>query len=402
MQFVYQARDATGKVKSGEVAAATQAEATKQLRQEGLYLLSIDEQSSAKAPSTGVTIRKRIKRSEIMYITHQLAVLTDSGVPLADTLASLSEQASNPALADVLQRIHGHVEGGEDLSVALARYPRYFDNTYVNLIKASEASGTLAHMLDRIAVQMRAELETRQRVTGALLYPASMMVMCVGVCVFLLIYVFPKLTPMFATKQMAVPTPTKVLMTLSDTLINYWYLWLLGLAVVVGGSIYARAQPWGRRALDWFLLSCPILGPMMRKVALGRSMRTLATTINAGVPVLEALELSGAVSGNSLYEQFWLEVCEQVTTGKQIHETLDDTTMIPPTVRQMIASGEATGKLGGILNKVSDYYETEIKNAIKSATSLIEPLMVFAMGGVIGTLALAMLLPIFKLSGSGH
>jgi type IV pilus assembly protein PilC len=301
-----------------------------------------------------------------------------------------------------LTQIQKQVESGDDLSTALKQHPRHFDSTYVNLIKASEASGTLAQMLDRIATQSRSELETRQKVQGALLYPGVMLLMCIGVSIFLLIYVFPKLLPMFETKQIQIPVPTRIMMTVSDILIHHWY-WVLAVSfLVIAGGVYLRRQAWGRLSLDWLWIHSPVLGPMLKKVILGRNLRTLAITINAGVPVLQALELTAAVSNNRLYERSWTEIAQLVTTGKQIHEALSGNDLFPPTVQQMISSGEATGKLGMILEKVSQYYERETSNAIKSATTLIEPLMVFVMGGVIGGIALAMLLPIFKLSSAAH
>ncbi len=398
MQFAYQARDASGRIRDGELVANTADEATAQLRADGLYLMSLVARE-AKSKVTGPSLfQKRVHRQDIIYFTNQLAVMIDAGVPMADALNGLARQCENPTFKSALSEISRQVEGGEDLSAALNRYPKYFDRTYVNLVKASEASGTLGTMLDRISVQSRSELETRQQVRGALLYPAGMLVMCIGVCIFLLAYVFPKLMPMFASKQMDVPTPTKIMIFTSGILTDHWYWVVAAVLAVIGFLLYARQQSWGRIAFDWFWLNVPVLGPMMRKVAISRSMRTLATTINAGVPMLDALELSAGVANNVHYENCWLEVSRQVTSGKQVCEALEGNKLFPSTLVQMISSGEATGKLGQVLNKVSDYFDREVANAVKTATSMIEPVMVGVMGGVIGTIALAMLLPIFKLS----
>jgi type IV pilus assembly protein PilC len=300
----------------------------------------------------------------------------------------------------MLQQLQKDVEAGDNLSKALSRFPKQFDKTYVNLVKASEASGTLAKMLDRIATQSRAELDTRQQVTGALMYPAGMLVMCVGVVIFLLTNVFPKITPMFATKGIKLPGPTKFLMALSDALIHHWYWFVFGLVAAIGFLLYARRQRWGRLAFDWLWLNVPVLGGVIRKVTISRSLRTLATTINAGVPMLDALQLCSDVSANVYYEETWVNVSAQVTAGRQICESLQGNKLFPATLLQMISSGENTGKLGDVLNKVSDYYDREVGTAVKAATSMVEPVMVAAMGGIIGTIALAMLLPIFTLSSS--
>jgi len=402
MRFTYQARDNTGRVKEGEINASSRDEATRQLRQEGLFLLALDEAAAGSEANAGLSVfQKKITKSDVIYLTNQLAIMIDAGVPLAGAIEGIARQCENPTLKSTLATIQKKVESGESLSAALAEFPRLFDRTYVNLVKASEASGTLGLMLDRIALQHGRELETQGKVKGALMYPACMFVMCVGVCIFLLAYVFPKLTPMFATRGLALPTPTKVMIVLSGLLTQQWYWFIAGLVLLVGFILYARTKPWGRLSIDWLWLNLPILGPVTRKVALTRSMRTLATTVNAGVPMLEALALSGGVCNNAFYESAWAQVAEQVAAGKRICEVLDGHRLFPATLVQMISSGENTGKLGQVLVKVSDYYDREVETTIKTSTSMIEPLMVAIMGGVIGIIALAMLLPIFKLS-TGH
>jgi type IV pilus assembly protein PilC len=402
MQFTYQARDAEGQIRNGELGAANAEAASQQLRQDGLYLLSLEE-AAAEAGNINITLfQKKVSRMDIIYLSNQLAVMTDAGVPLATALEGLAKQAENPQLKSMLTDIQQAVEGGDEFSIALARFPKCFDKAYVNLVKASEASGTLGAMLERISIQSQNDQETRAKVKGAMIYPGAMMLMCAGVSIFLLTYVFPKLTPMFATRSMDIPGPTKFMMWLSESLTSQWYFYIIGGGLLVFGFLSMKKKPWGRKALDWFWLHVPILGTMFRKVSISRSIRTLATTINAGVPVLEALELSSAVSNNIFYEECWLQVADQVAGGQQIYEALEGNTLFPATLIQMISSGEQTGKLGLVLDKVSDYYDKEVANAVKASTSLIEPVMVFIMGGVIGTIALAMLLPIFKLSSPAH
>jgi type IV pilus assembly protein PilC len=363
-----------------------------------LYLLALQEAATEAAEAGLSLFQRRVTRSDIVYLTSQLAIMIDAGVPLSNALASLTRHIENPTFRAMLEKIQQAVEAGDDLSTALARYPKQFDKTYVNLVKASEASGAMAPMLDRIAIQARTELETLQKVRGALMYPAVMLVMCVAACVFLLTYVFPKITPMFATRGIELPRPTQIMMAISHALTHEWYWFLAGLVVLVGGFLYARRQPWGRLALDWLWLRVPIFGTLFRKSILTRCLRTLASTITAGVPVLDSLELTAGVANNVFYERSWRQVHDQVTTGREIHEALDGNPLFPSTLVQMIASGEQTGKLGPVLNKVSDYFESEIATTVKSVTTLIEPLMVTVMGTIIGSIALAMLLPIFQLS----
>ncbi|QDT45980.1 Putative type II secretion system protein F [Gimesia alba] len=400
MQFTYTARNTTGQNQSGELVADSRDDAVAKLRQDGLYLLALEEADTNAKEGFSATRKKRVSRKDIIYFTNQLAIMVDAGVPVATALEGISKQIENPTLAEILTNIQKSVEAGSDLSAAMAEYPRQFDKTYVNLIKASEASGTMPQMLNRIATQAEEEQETIQQVKGALIYPAIMLVMCIGICIFLLTYVFPKLMPMFAARGAAVPTPTKIMIFVSTAITSYWYLILLFLAAMGGLFYYVRSQAWGKAAFDWVIIRLPVFGTMLKKLAISRSIRTLATTINAGVPMLEAIELSAGVSDNVHFKQSWEEISEQVTTGKQIHEALEGKTLFPPTMQQMIASGESTGRLGMVLNKLSDYFDRDVKIAIKSATTLIEPIMVVCMGSIIGFIALSMLLPIFTLSTS--
>ena len=397
MQFTYLARDAAGKMLSGSVAADSQSEAARKLRQDGLYAVSLDE-ARAKATFTIPLFGRRVSRSELVYTTSQLAVMIDAGISLSSAIGGLAAQTDNLGFQSMLQKIQQDIEGGDSLSVALARFPKTFDGVYVNLVKAGEESGMLGTLLERLAVQMRNDLEQRSKVRGAMMYPGAMFVMCLGSCVFLLTGVLPKIAPMFVARGIELPMPTIVMMALSHALTVYWWACLLGLAACVGSFCYARRQWWGILAWDWSILGLPILGSLVRKSILARTTRTFSTMLNAGVPVLNAIELCAAVSENSLYEKAWRHLAEEVTTGRQLHEVLGSNPLFPKTLVQMIGSGEKTGKLGMVLGRVSDYYETEVNIATKAATSLIEPLMVAGMGVVIGGLALAMLLPIFKLS----
>lgn len=400
MQFTYTARNTSGQNQTGELEAESREEAVVRLRQEGLYLLSLEEAESDSKDKLSVSKKSRVSRKDIIYFTNQLAIMVDAGVPVSTALEGVSSQLENQTLRDILIQIQKSVEAGSDLSSALEEFPRCFDQTYVNLIKASEASGTMPQMLTRIASQAEEEQETIQNVKGALIYPAIMFLMCIGVCIFLLTYVFPKLMPMFAARGAAVPTPTKLMIFVSTMITSYWYLLLLFLAILGAAFYYIRSQAWGKAACDWIIIRLPIFGTMLKKLAISRSIRTLATTINAGVPMLEAIQLSAGATDNIHFKQSWEDISEQVTSGKQIHEALEGKTLFPTTMQQMIASGESTGRLGMVLNKLSDYFDREVKVAIKSATTLVEPIMVVCMGSIIGFIALSMLLPIFTLSTS--
>jgi type IV pilus assembly protein PilC len=343
-------------------------------------------------------IPRRISKSEIIYVTSQLAIMVETGVTLSTALEGIVREEQNYSLKRVLSELKSEVESGGDFSAALARHPRQFDKTYVALVKASEATGTLAEMLDRISRYLRKELETRGKVRAAMAYPSVMLVLAIGVTIFLLTYVLPKFTPLFTRKGIQLPKPTIVMMAISDVLLTYWYFWLAGaVALLVGFLVGKRTEP-GRRIWDGVRIHLPIVGPVLRKIVISRSLRTLGTMVKSGVSMLDALQLSADVAGNYHYEQLWLRVKDQVTEGDQIHSSLGSNKLFPPVLVQMIRAGEETGKLHVVLERVSDHFDQEVEVSLKTCTSLIEPIMIAIMGLVVGGIGMALLLPIFTLS----
>ena len=393
MTFEYRVRDPLGNIHDGTIEAPNRDDAAQQLRRDGFQVLDLDEASG----DDGLFSR-RVSKQEIIYTTSQLAIMVDTGITLSAALAGIVAQEENPTLKKVLDELKISVEGGEDFSAALARYPKLFGKTYVSLVKASEATGSMGSMLDRIAGYLRKEVETRGKVRAAMAYPTVMMFMAIGVTLFLLTYILPKFTPLFKSKGTELPGPTRLMMGLSDVMLGYWYLWAAGLIAVVVGFVLAKRTEPGRRAFDLVKINLPILGPMFRKVTISRSIRTLGTMLSSGVPMLDSIRLCGEVSGNYHYEQLWERVRDQVTGGKRICEVLAENPLFPRVLVQMIASGEETGKLDRVLERVSTYYDQEVETSLKTATSLIEPIMIAAMGVVVGGIGLALLLPIFSLS----
>jgi type IV pilus assembly protein PilC len=398
MRFTYQAKDANGLLRTGDLHGDSHEAATMQLRQQGLYVVSLEAAPDLVANRGPSLFAKRVTRRDIVEFASQLAVMVDAGVPISTALEGLVGQTDNPTMKSLITQLQEGVHAGEDLSAALCKHPKHFDKAFVNLVKASEASGQLGPMLERIATQYRTEAETRQKIKGALIYPAAMVSMCIGVVIFLLTYVFPKLMPLFAGREKDIPGPTKVLLVISQSMTAHWPWYVGATAVLVGVAVFLARRSSGRIFLDWLKIYLPPFNTLSRKVALSRSLRTLSTTLNAGVPMLEALELSAGTSNNHFYESCWNRVSEQVTTGRQVHEALQGQPLFPKMVVQMIASGEKTGRLGSVLEKVSEYLEREVANAVKTVTSLLEPLIITVLGSAIGGIAIAMLLPIFKLS----
>jgi type IV pilus assembly protein PilC len=379
-------------VHEGTSDAATVDEASRELRDEGFQILSIEEIEE------GGLFPKRVSKNELIYVTNQLAIMVDTGINLATALSGIVQQETNPTLKKILRELKTAVENGEDFSAALARYPKLFDKTYVSLVKASEATGSLGTMLERIGCYLRKEVETRGKVKAAMAYPAVMLVLAVGVTVFLLTFIMPKFTPLFASRGTKLPGPTVLMMAISDSMMHHWYLWILGAIGLAVGFAYSRRTQAGRQVIDWLKINAPIMGTMFRKVTISRSIRTLGTMLGSGVPMLESIRLAGEVSGNIHYERLWQTVLDEVTGGKRVCEVLQQSPLFPRVLVQMIACGEETGKLDKVLERVSVYYDQEVETAVKGATAMIEPIMISVMGAVVGTIGLALLLPIFSLS----
>ncbi len=393
MLFSYSARDSLGHTHEGSVDADSSDDATQKLGRDGFQVVRITEEED------GLNLFPRaVRKSDIVYMTSQLAIMVETGINLAAAIESLHQQEENPTLRRVLGNLKKDVEGGEDFSGALAKHPKHFESTYLALVKASERTGKLGTMLEEIAHYLRKELDNYSKVKAALAYPGIMLVLAIGVTTFLLTYIMPKFAPLFSRKGMKLPFITSVMMSVSEALMQYWYLWLLGVVAAVALFVYGRKTELGQRIMDWSKIHAPIAGTAFRKVIISRGIRTLGTLLESGVPLLEALQLTAEVSGNFFYKRAWLEVKERVTNGHRIADSLANSSLFPKTLIQMIGSGEETGKLDYVLKKVSGYYDGEVETALKTATSLIEPIMISVMGGVVGTIAMSLLLPIFTLS----
>ena len=394
LTFAYQAHDPLGEMVEGTLEVGSREEALARLKRDGLNVLELQEQAG------GFDLMPRgIRQAEIIFTTNQLAVMVETGITLSQALGSIAEQEGNPALRKVLLDLKSSVESGDDFSTALSRHSKHFDKTYISLIKASEQTGTLGEMLDTVAAYLRNQLETRQKIRAAMAYPGVMAALALGVTVFLLTYILPKFEPLFSRKGVKLPGITIFLMSASNMLLNYWPYWLAGTIAVILTYVFGRKTEPGRKILDWLKINFPIVGNMTRKVTLSRSVRTLGTMVASGVSMLDAIKLTAEVASNWYYEQAWLRVLDEVTQGQRISESLqDERDLFPSTLVQMIDAGEETGKLDVVLAKVSSFYDKEVETALKATTSMIEPLMICAMGVIVGTIALGLLMPIFQLS----
>ncbi|MBK9187976.1 MAG: type II secretion system F family protein [Phycisphaerales bacterium] len=401
--YKYQIRTAGGQVQAGVIGADSVAAASAMLRQQGAHVLSLSALAAGEGQG-GLAAKLRElnagkpTQKHVLDFTTQLAVMIRAGINLRAALDGIAEQTTHPGFRAVIMQLKHDVEGGKQFSDSIAKHPKLFNPLYVNMVKASEMSGSFSKMLDRIAAYITQQIETRKMVVGASIYPAIIGGLAVCVTVFLLTFVLPKFAGVFQGKEAVLPWATKFLMGLSAFMVKNWML-LVGTAAVGGGSIFAFTKTeLGSFWVDKLKLSIPVVRTMFRSLYISRSLQTMGQLINAGVPMLDTLAITGDISGNVIFQGLWRKVHASVKQGKKITHALQKNPTLPVAVSQMIAAGEESGKLGEVLDEISVYYSKQLKDNIKAVTSMIEPVMILLMGTVVGFIAMAIILPIFKMS----
>lgn len=393
--YAYVARDDRGQQFTGTLSGASAADVSRQLRAQGRYPVRID-------PAAPATSRHhaglKISRAELLVVSHQLAIMLETGVTLPDALDCILAQSSRPGVRELIEDVATLVKQGTDFSSAISRHPRSFPRLYVALVRAGEKSGSMPRMLARASAYLRDENDTRRRIKGALTYPAIMFGFACMVTLALMVFVLPRFTAIYAAKRAALPTPTRILMATSDFLVGNWMVLVPAvLSAVVGLVIYVRT-PGGRDLWHSLQLRLPLLGSMLRQMHLARGLRMMGTMTGAGVTLVDSVEVTQELSDNSRFRELWSRVSQQIQVGKQISEPLADSPLVPPSVAQMLRSGEKSGKLAMVMEQVAGFSEQELKDRIIEVTRYIEPAMIVLMGAIIGGVALALLLPIFSIS----
>ncbi len=401
--YHYEIKQTNGQVSAGLISAESSRVAIGQLRSQGGYILSLlemTEKSSRPLLESILSFRVQMAPSQkdILHFTRQLAVMIRAGISIRAALEGIVEQVENDKFRDILHQVRHDVEAGKCFSDALAKYPKVFSPLYINMVRASELSGSFGHMLDRIAGYMAHQIETRGQVRGAMIYPTIIAVMAVITIVFMLTYVLPKFVAIFEGKEAALPVPTKVILAISHVFCNFWYLIVGGLAGVIWTSLWLINTDWGSAWWDRAKLTMPIIKKLSRCLCISRSLQTMGELVNAGVPMLDTISITAHISGNTVFKKMWHRVFVAVKQGKKISDPLTRSGLLPKSVVQMISAGEESGKLSEVLRDISDYYQKELKNIIRAVTAMIEPLMIVIMGVVVGFIAMSIILPVFKLS----
>ncbi len=402
-QYKYESRTQYGQSASGVVTADSAMAAAQSLRTQGHQILRLSPVGSLGSGSLGEKLKKLNVSSgpgarDVLNFTTQLAVMIRAGISLRAALDGIAEQTENPKFKEILTSIKTDVESGKQFSDALKKYPKQFNVLYVNMVRASEMSGSFSKMLDRIAAYQAQSIETRNMVVGAMIYPGVIGGMAISVTIFLLTFVLPRFAGVFEGKESAMPKPTLFLLWVSDFMVSWWWAVSIGIVGLFAGLyLFTRTGP-GGWWWDRTKLLVPIFRRMFRALYISRSLHTMGELINAGVPMLDTLAITGDISGNRLYQRLWRNVYIAVKQGKKIAQPLQRNALLPRAVVQMISAGEESGKLGEVLDEVSSYYHKQLREVIKTVTGMIEPIMIIVMGSVVGFIAMAIILPIFKLS----
>ncbi len=352
-----------------------------------------------KSRSTLMKLLKRVKPKDVAIFTRQMAVMVNAGIPIVEALEVLRQQFAHTGLGPILEDVQHEVEGGLSFSEALGRRRNVFGDFLISMVAVGETGGVLGFTLNRVSEYLEKMIALKGKVRSALAYPAIIFLVAIGATIFLLIAVIPTFAQMFATLNAELPLPTKIVIGLSNFVVQNGMYLFLGFVLLLGVGIYiVKKTDRGRYAFHSVLLNIPILGQVIRKSAISRFARTLGVLIRGGVSILEALEITAKTSGNMVVEKAVLDARKSIGEGKSIAEPLQSSGVFPPMVTQLIAVGEKTGDLPGMLEKLSDFYDGEVENSINTLTSVLEPVMLVFMGVVVGFMLISMYLPIFNMA----
>jgi type IV pilus assembly protein PilC len=395
--FAYSGRTRQGQTVSGERIAETMDGAVAALRREQILVTQISPVKEAPAKAAAKPGGKKVKAKSLAVFTRQFSVMIDAGLPLVQCLEILGTQEEDKAFSSVILATRGDVEGGASLADAMKKHPKTFDPLFTNMIAAGEAGGILDTILKRLATYIEKAVKLKSQVQSAMIYPIAVIVIAALVVGVILWKVIPTFANLFAGLGAELPLPTRIVIALSNGLVRFMPFILVGIGVFVFAFRSYYASPNGRKAIDAGVLKMPVLGSLMRKIAVSRFCRTLSTLLASGVSILEALDITARTAGNAVIEEAILTTRKSIERGETIAQPLRETNVFPSMVVQMISVGEATGALDTMLSKIADFYEEEVDVAVAGLLTLLEPIMIFFLGTVVGGIVIAMYLPIFDL-----
>ena len=398
--FLWEGKTAQGKVLRGEIEAPNLEAVFGVLRERRIR--PIPERIREKGAGLEKEIKfpglgDKVKPRDLSVFTRQFATMIDAGLPIVQCLSILSDQADNKALRKTVQAIRKDVEGGATLAEALRKHPKVFDDLYVNMVEAGEMGGVLNTILNRVALFIEKASKLKKKVKGAMIYPTTIVGVAVIVVSILLIFVIPVFAELYSSMGKALPAPTQITINISNCFVAYWYYMAFGLiAVIVSITLYYRTEN-GRMNVDRLLLRLPIVGDLLRKVAVARFTQNMGILLSSGVPILDGLAITARTAGNKVIEKAIMDARVSISQGKTVADPLKESKIFPPMVCQMVAVGENTGALDNMLKKVAELYEEEVDDAVNNLTALMEPMIMVVLGVILGGLVISMYLPIFQL-----
>jgi type IV pilus assembly protein PilC len=401
MQFAWEGRTRAGEMRKGVMEAEAEPELANRLRAQGITLSKARKKSKDIEIKLPFGIGQGVPEKDIVVFTRQFATMIDAGLPIVQCLDILASQSPNKNFQKVLFEVKAQVESGDTLSAALRKHPRVFNDLYVNLVQAGEVGGILDTILNRLALYIEKAMKLKSQVKGAMVYPISILVVAILVVVLILWKVIPVFENMFKDfGGGALPKPTQIVINLSNAFVDHAFIIVGGMIGFVVGLSSAIRTKKGRALFDKFILKTPILGPVLRKVAVARFTRTMGTLLSSGVAILDAMEIVAKTAGNVVIHDAIMYARQKISEGKNMAEPLMETKVFPAMVVQMIGVGEQTGAMDTMLQKIADFYEDEVDVAVAALTKLMEPLMMVFLGGIVGGLIISMYLPIFEMAGN--
>jgi type IV pilus assembly protein PilC len=399
--FAWEGRTRAGEVRKGTMEAEAEPEVANRLRAQGITMSKAKKKAKDIAIKLPFGIGQGVPEKDLVVFTRQFATMIDAGLPIVQCIEILASQSPNKTFQKVLYDVKAQVESGSTFSDALKKHPRVFNDLYTNLVQAGEVGGILDSILTRLAIYIEKAMKLKSQVKGAMVYPVSILVVAIGVVILLLWKVIPVFENMF--KDMgggALPKPTQIVINLSNAFIDHSFLIMGSLIAIVAGFSFGMRTKRGRALFDRFILKTPIIGPVLRKVAVARFTRTMGTLLASGVAILDAMEIVAKTAGNVVVHDAIMYSRQKISEGKNMAEPLMETKVFPPMVVQMIGVGEQTGAMDAMLQKIADFYEDEVDVAVAALTKLMEPLMMVFLGGIVGGLIIAMYMPIFEMAGN--
>lgn len=398
--FVWQGKTAQGKVLKGEMEASNIEAVYARLRSQRIQPIPARVKEKGTGLDTEIKIPgfgPKIQPYDVMLFTRQFSTMIDAGLPIVQSLDILAEQTECKPLKSVIRDVRRDVSGGTTLADALEKHPKVFDDLYVNMVRAGEAGGVLNTILNRIALFIEKANRLKKKVKGAMIYPATIVAVAIGVVSILLIFVIPVFAELYGSMGRALPAPTQITINISNFFRAYFVHVVVIIAlIVVGIKMYYKTAK-GRMVIDGILLKMPILGDLLRKVAVARFSQNMSLLLASGVPILEGLAITAKTAGNKVIEKAIMDARISISEGKTVAEPLEKSGVFPPMVCQMVSVGENTGALDNMLKRVGDFYEEEVDNSVNNITALMEPMIMVFLGIVLGGLVISMYLPIFQL-----